>query len=405
LTDAPVTEPAAARPLAGVRVVDLTTVVAGPYATQLLADLGADVIKIEAPAGDVARGLGPSVHPDMAAVFLNFNRNKRSVVLDLRSEAGRRQLRQITDTADVFVHNMRPDAAARCGAGPDDLCAGHPQLVYCAIHGFRSTSEFRDLAAYDDVIQAASGVAAQQEWLTDAPAYMPTAIADKVSGLIGALSITAALRRLEVTGRGSVIEVPMAEAITAFGVLEHLWGRTFVPPRGEARYPRISARERRPYATSDGWLSVVVYTDENWRRFFAMIGRPELAGEPRFASLASRTEHLDELLALLADTLAQATTQEWFDRFRAAGIPAVPYNRVDDLFDDEHLDAVGFWETAEHPSEGTLLQFRMPVTFDGEKPSLGAPAPRLGADTAAVLAEVDTETDTHTDTDTEEQQA
>jgi crotonobetainyl-CoA:carnitine CoA-transferase CaiB-like acyl-CoA transferase len=383
----------AALPLDGVRVVDLTTVVAGPYATLLLADLGADVIKIEAPTGDVARGLGPHVHDDMAAVFLNFNRNKRSVVLDLRTDDGRRRLKQLTDTADVFVHNMRPDAAVRCGASADDLCDGHAELVYCAMHGFRSTSPYRDLAAYDDVIQAASGVAAQQEWLTDAPAYMPNAIGDKVSGLIGALAITAALRQLAATGRGSVIEVPMAEALTAFGVLEHLWGRTFVPPRGEARYPRVSARERRPYATSDGWLSVVVYTDENWRRFFAMIGRPELSDEARFATLASRTEHLDELFALVADNLAQATTQEWFDRFRAAGIPAVPYNRVDDLFTDEYLADVGFWETVDHPTEGRLLQFRMPMTFDGERPPMGAPAPRLGADTDAVLAELDARED------------
>ncbi len=377
----------ASQPLAGVRVVDITTVVAGPYATLLLADLGADVVKVEAPGGDVARHLGPQVHEGMGAMFLNFNRGKRSVVLDLRTDAGRRDLKRLTDGADVFVHNMRPDAAIRCGADAEQLCTGHPELVHCAMHGFRSTGPYRDLAAYDDVIQAASGVAGEQEWITGVPTYTATAIGDKVSGLMAAFAITAALRRRALTGLGAEIEVPMAESLTAFGMMEHMWGRTFVPARGEARYRRMSSPERRPYATADGWLSVVVYTDENWRRFFALIGRPELADEPRFSTLASRTEHLDELFAILAENLATETTAVWFGRLREAGIPAVPYNRVDDLFDDEHLAAVGFWEETDHPTEGRLLQFRLPVTFDGEKPPLGDPAPGLGADTDAVLAD------------------
>jgi len=377
-----------ARPLEGVRVIDLTTVVAGPYASLLLADFGADVIKIEAPRGDLARDLGPRVNNDMGAVYLNFNRGKRSVVLDLTTDDGRRALKRLTDSADVFLHNMRPGAAERCGADAPTLRDGHPELVYCAMHGFRSTGPYRDLPAYDDIIQAASGVGGQQEWLHGEPTYMATAIGDKVSGMTGALAITAALHKRAVTGVGSEIEVPMAETLAAFGVLEHLWGRTFVPPRGEARYPRMSSTDRHPYRTSDGWLAVMVYTDDNWRRFFALIGRPELAAEERFATLKSRTEHLDELLRLVADALATGTTEEWFERLRDAQIPAVPYNRVDDLFDDEHLAAVGFWETMEHPTEGTLLQVRTPITFDGERPPLGVPAPRLGADTEAVLAEL-----------------
>jgi crotonobetainyl-CoA:carnitine CoA-transferase CaiB-like acyl-CoA transferase len=373
------------RPLEGVRVIDLTTVVAGPYTSLLLADLGADVIKIEAPTGDVARDLGPRVHPGMAAVYLNFNRGKRSVVLDLTTGDGRRALKQLTDTADVFVHNMRPAAARRCGADAETLCADNPRLVHCAMHGFRADGPYEDLATYADIIQAASGVGGHQEWLHGEPTYMATAIGDKVSGLNGALAITAALHRQAVTGIGAVIEVPMVETLTAFGVLEHLWGRTFVPPRGPARYPRMSSPDRRPYRTADGWLAVMVYTDENWRRFFTLIGRPELAEEERFASLNSRTGHLEELLGIVADTLRTGTTAEWFARLRDAGIPAVPYNRVDDLFEDGHLDAVGFWEEYEHPTEGTLLQFRLPITFDGEKPGLGAPAPVLGADTDDVL--------------------
>jgi crotonobetainyl-CoA:carnitine CoA-transferase CaiB-like acyl-CoA transferase len=376
-------------PLSGIKIVDLTTVVAGPYATMLLADLGADVVKVEAPGGDPARDLGPSVNAGMGAVFLNFNRGKRSVVLDLRSDEGRRQLKRVTDNADVFVHNMRAATAKRCGADPLTLRKDHPELVHCAIHGFRSTGPYGDLSAYDDIIQAASGIAGQQEWLSDSPTYVGTALADKVSALMAALAITAALHERNTSGRGPVIEVPMNDVVTSFGLLEHLWGRTFVPPRGEARYPRLSNRARRPYQTSNGWISIMVYSDDNWRRFFELLGREELGQEARFATLNARTAHLDELFALVSEAMRSGTTQEWLDRLRAAGIPAGPYHRVDDLFDDEYLGTVGFWDEVEHPSEGTLLQFGTPLVFDGRTLPLSSPAPKLGDDTQAVLEGLD----------------
>jgi crotonobetainyl-CoA:carnitine CoA-transferase CaiB-like acyl-CoA transferase len=339
-------------PLAGVRVIDLTTVVAGPYATQLLADLGADVIKVEAPTGDVARDLGPRVNEGMAAVFLNCNRGKRSVVLDLATGDGRTMLKRLTDGADVFVHNLRPDSAVRCGADAATLRAGNPGLVHCSIRGFGSGGRYRDLPAYDDIIQAVSGVAGQQEWTAGAPSYVVSAVGDKVSGMMAALAITAALHGRDASGSGTTIEVPMAESVAAFGMLEHLWGRTFVPPRGEARYPRMSTVLRRPFRTADGYISVVVYTNQNWLRFFEMVGRPELAADERFRTLAGRTEHLDELYTLVGDHLTSATTAEWFERLTAAGIPAVPYNRVDDLFDDPHLADVGFWQEGDRPGAG-----------------------------------------------------
>jgi crotonobetainyl-CoA:carnitine CoA-transferase CaiB-like acyl-CoA transferase len=375
-------------PLEGVRIIDLTTVVSGPYATLLLADLGADVIKLEAPGGDIARHLGPRVNEDMGAVYLNCNRNKRSVVLDLATGGGRRTLKALTDRADVFVTNLRPDALAKCGADADTLCAGHAELVHCTVRGFGSDGPYADLPAYDDIAQAVSGLAAQQEWMSGAPQYVASAVGDKVSGLTAAFAIAAALRGRAVTGEGSVIEVPMAETLTAFGLVEHLWGRIFEPARGEARYPRMSSPLRRPFPTSDGWISVVVYSDQNWARFFDMIGMPQLVHEPRFASLATRTEHLDELYTLVGDQLRAGTTREWFERLRAAGIPAAPYNRVDDLFADPHLEAIGFFEKYEHPTEGPTLQYATPIRFDGARPPLGKPAPRLGADTADVIAEL-----------------
>jgi crotonobetainyl-CoA:carnitine CoA-transferase CaiB-like acyl-CoA transferase len=376
-------------PLEGVRVIDLTTVVSGPYATLLLADLGADVVKIEAPTGDIARNLGPHVNRGMGAVFLNCNRNKRSVVLDLATDDGRRTLKALTDRADVFVTNLRPDALAKCGADADTLCADHAELVHCVVRGFGSDGPYADLPAYDDIAQAVSGLAAQQEWMAGEPQYVASAVGDKVSGLTAALAVVAALHGRTATGEGAVIEVPMAETLTAFGLVEHLWGRIFEPPRGEARYPRMSSPFRRPFPTSDGWISVVVYSDQNWQRFFELVGLPHLVEEARFASLSTRTENLDELYTLVGEHMKTGTTTEWFERLREAGIPAAPYNRVDDLFDDPHLAAIGFWQEYEHPTEGPTLQYVTPIRFDGERAPLGRPAPELGADTAELLAELD----------------
>ncbi len=353
-----------AGPLAGLRVVDLTTMVAGPYATLLLVDLGAEVIKVEPPRGDQARSRAPR-EPRVGAVFVNANRGKRSVVLDLTTAGGRDALKRLTATAAAFVHNLRPDAAARCGADAEALRAGHPELVHCTIRGFGSGGRYRDLPAYDDIIQGAAGIAGQQEWVAGEPTYVATAIADKVAGLTAALAITAALHERCATGHGSTVEVPMFESLVAFGLLEHLWGRTFVPPLGEARYPRVSAPERRPYETADGWISVVVYNNEHWKKFFALIGRPELMDDDRYSTLWSRTQNLKSLHDLLADRLRERTTDEWLGKLHAAGIPAVRYSRVDDLFDDPHLADAGLFQHVQHPTEGELLQISTPITFDG----------------------------------------
>lgn len=377
--------------LAGVRVLDCTSTVSGPYCSLLLADLGADVVKIESPAGDSARDLGPRVHDGMGAVFLNANRNKRAVVLDLRTDDGRATLARLATHVDVVVHNLRPDAAVACGADAETLRAANPALVHCAIRGFGAEGEYADVTAYDDIIQAASGLAAQQAWVAGEPQYMATAIADKVSGLFAAFAVVAALARRSRTGEGCTVEVPMFETMAAFGLVEHLWGRTFVPPRGEARYPRISTPIRRPYETADGVLSVVVYTNDHWRKFFALIGRPELADDPRYATLNARTAHQDELVGMIAAALRTDTSAAWTARLRGAGLAVGRYNRVDDLFDDPHLAQVGFFERVTHPTEGELLAVPTPLRFDGERPGAGRPAPRLGEHTAEVLAGLDRE--------------
>ena len=375
-------------PLDGVRVVDLTTVVSGPYGTLLLADFGADVVKVEAPSGDVARDLGPRAHDGMAAVYLACNRGKRSVVLDLGTDQGRARLAELAAASDVLVHNMRRDAAVRCGADPETLRAVNPSLVHCAIVGFGADGPYADLPAYDDTVQAVAGIAGAQSWMHGEPAYAANAVADKVAGMAAAFAIAAALRKRELDGQGTTIEVPMAELLASFGLVEHLWGRVFVPPRGDARYPRISSPARRPFPTADGYLAAVVYTDRDWARFFEMIGRPELTDAPRFATLFTRTQHLDELYAIVAEALSTDTTAAWFERFRAAAIPAAPYNSVDDLFVDEHFGAVGLFEEVDHPTEGRLLQVVTPITIDGERVGNDSPAPALGADTETVLDEI-----------------
>jgi crotonobetainyl-CoA:carnitine CoA-transferase CaiB-like acyl-CoA transferase len=375
-------------PLDGVRVVDLTTVVSGPYGTLLLADFGADVVKVESPTGDVARDLGPRAHEGMGAVYLACNRGKRSVVLDLQSDEGRGRLAELVAASDVLVHNMRRDAAERCGADPDTLLAVNPNLVHCAIVGFGAAGPYADLPAYDDTVQAVAGIAGAQSWMHGEPAYAAQAVADKVAGMAAAFAIAAALRKREVDGSGAVIEIPMAELMASFGLVEHLWGRVFVPPRGEVRYPRVSTPSRRPFPTADGHLAALVYTDRDWRRFFAMIGRPELADDPRYATLHARTQHVDELYGLVAEHLATDTTAVWFARLREAEIPAAPYNSVEDLFDDEHFLAVGLFDEVEHPTEGRLLQCVTPITVDGERVGNDTPAPQLGADTDAVFDEL-----------------
>jgi crotonobetainyl-CoA:carnitine CoA-transferase CaiB-like acyl-CoA transferase len=368
-------------PLGGVRVVEVTTVIAGPYSTLLLADLGAEVIHVEGPSGDVSRRVGPAANPEMGANHLTVNRGKRSVVLDLTTPEGRAGLKSLTDTADVFVHNLRPETVKRLGADSDTLRAGHPELIHCGIRGYGAGGRYQNLPAYDDVIQAQSGIAGLQEWMTGRPQYVANALADKVTGLMAALAVAAGLHQQALKGEGCVIEIPMFETITAFTLLEHMWGRTFIPPRGDARYPRQASPGRRPYQTADGWIAILVYTDRHWARFADLIGRPELATDARYKDVAARNRNVDTIFAIFDESLRAHTTDEWIRDLTEAGIPCARYNRLEGVFDDPHLIEVDFFQTLEHPTEGNLLQYVTPFLFNGQRPDLGMPARRLGEDT------------------------
>ncbi|MGW9131861.1 CaiB/BaiF CoA transferase family protein [Streptomyces sp. NPDC055681] len=375
-------------PLAGVRVVDLSSTFMGPYCTMLLAQWGADVVKVEPPGGDVVRYIGDVRGTGMGPVFLNVNRGKRSVRLDLKRDGAAEVLERLIAGADVFIHNVRPAAARRLGISGDDVLRANPRAVYCGLRGFGPGGPYEDRPAYDDVIQAASGMAAVQGGLSGSAEYVRTAAADKIVGLMAAAAVLAALRGRDATGRGRVVEVPMLETMTGFMLLEQQGGWVFDPPAGPTGYSRTESPHRRPCRTKDGHLGVMIYTDAQWRAFFEAIGRPELAAEPKYRTIRERTEHIDELYALVNAELATRTTAEWQAEFDARDIPATRVNSVRDLFEDPHLQATDFFERIDHPTEGPLRLARPAVTL-GLSETFERPAPSLGEHTLEVVRELD----------------
>jgi crotonobetainyl-CoA:carnitine CoA-transferase CaiB-like acyl-CoA transferase len=375
-------------PLEGIRVVDLTTVFAGPYCTLLLADMGAEVVKVEGPEGEIARRVGPARTPAMSPVFMSVNRNKRDVCLDLKSPGGREALARMIDSADVLVHNMRTDAIRRVGADAESTRARNPALVHVSITGFGSTGPYAHLPAYDDVIQAASGMVALQSDDPERLEYVRTVVADKTIGLLSFGATCAALVQRQRTGEGCAIEVPMFESFASYVLLEHLYGKTFEPPTASAGYERVLAPDRRPFKTADGWISVVFYNDRHWNAFFGAIGQPELATDARFADHRSRTSNSDVLYAMVADTMPERTTQEWIDLLRELDVPAMPVASLDDVINDPHLSAVELLQRAVHPTEGNYIRIRNPISFSTPLDDDRIQPPGLGEHTRAVLLEV-----------------
>lgn len=376
--------------LDGVRVVDLTAVLMGPFATQMLGDLGADVIKVEPPAGDSSRALGPARHPGMSASFLHTNRNKRSLVLDLKQPAGHAALLKLVATADVLVYNVRPQAMARLGLTWQALSALNPRLIYVGAFGYGQDGPYAAKPAYDDLIQGALGLPSLVARVGDGvPRYVPIAMIDRTVGMAVVNAVCAALYRREKTGVGQSVDVPMFETMVPFMLGEHLAGATFEPPEGPTGYPRMLARERTPFPTRDGHVCTLIYTDQHWRRFFAMIDRAEeFERDPRLANFATRTSHIAELYAMVADILRTRTTAEWLALFDAADIPAMPLNTLESLSDDPQLIATGYFRVVEHPSEGAYRQMAPGSAWSESPPSVRRHAPRLGEHSAELLREL-----------------
>ncbi|MCG8560921.1 MAG: CoA transferase [Hyphomicrobiales bacterium] len=380
----------ASGPLDGIRVVDLTSVFFGPYGTQILADQGADVIKVEAPGGDPTRGIEPSRSPGMGAVFLSVNRNKRSVVLDLKQAAAREALLRIVAGAQVFVHSMRPQAIARLKLTYADLKPLRPDLIHVSAWGFSSRGPYAEKPAYDDIIQALSGIAdlPRRRGDHDEPAYMPMTAADKTAGLMLAQATTAALLHQARTGEGQEIEVPMFECLTAYNLLENMAGATFVPPAGGMGYDRNLAPFRRPYRTSDGHLSVLPYNTKQWQAFFRAAERPDMVDDPRVTDPRQRSLAIAELYVIVAEIMAERSTADWLARMEEADVPAMPINRLEDLLEDPHLTATDFFLEVEHPSEGRLRTMALPTRLAATPGGpTRRPAPRLGEHSREVLTE------------------
>lgn len=379
-------------PLDGVRVLDLTTVVMGPYATQILADFGADVVKVEPPEGDVMRYNKPFRHSGMGHIFLNANRNKRSVVLDLKQPAARDACLAIAGGADVLVYNIRPQAMARLKLSYEEVRAANPRILYVGAFGYSQRGPYAAKAAYDDLIQGAAGL----PWLlkeagAESPRYAPVIIADRSVGLHVVNAICAGLYRREKTGAGQRIDVPMFESLLQTVLGEHMGAYTFEPGPGESLgelgYARMLAKGRRPYETRDGYVCVLVYNDKQWRAFFGLIGRPELLSDPRFATQAARSEYFDEAYALVADAMRTRTTDEWIKALEHADIPVQRMNTLTDVVEDPHLAAIGYFRSVEHPSEGRIKSMAVPSEWSESQPEYRRHAPQLGEHTREVLRE------------------
>jgi crotonobetainyl-CoA:carnitine CoA-transferase CaiB-like acyl-CoA transferase len=378
-------------PLAGVRIADMSTVVFGPYCTQILADLGADVIKVEPEEGDSIRNVGtPPKTPMMGPVYLRLNRGKRSVSWDMKSEKGKRAVRRLLETSDVFIHNIRPDAIDRLGLGYEAVKKVRPDIIYVHCTGFGLGGPYAGLQAYDDVIQAASGAVSLLPRVdgNPRPRYLPMLFADKVSGLHAAYATMAALIARNRDGEGQHVEVPMFESITSFNMVEHLCDATFQPATGRWGYARQLDPVRQPMKTKDGYISIAPYVDDRWVRFFQAAGHPEVLTEERFIDKPTRRKNMTQMYEVAETILPEKTTAEWLKILKEVHVPAMKASEIGDVLDDPHLNAGGFFKKREHPTEGGYIEVRQPVRFAGVEYPDARHASAIGGDTDEVNREL-----------------
>ena len=374
--------------LKGIRVLDLSTIVLGPYATQMLGDFGAEIIKIESPAGDLFRTVRPGRSAKMGAGFINSNRNKRSLTLNLKSEEGKQLFYQLAQTADVVVHNMRNKTAIKLGIGYDDIKQHNEKIVYCAAQGYGEAGPLSDAPAYDDIIQAASGLAHLNADAEGNPRYVPTIVADKVAAHQLALAITGGLIHKFRTGKGCHIETPMFEGLVSFLMVEQFSNQSFVPSVGGTGYERMRSPYRRPYPTKDGFIALLPYSTKHWIEFFKLVDHPEFAEWEIVTDPLKRSENIDQLYAKILEFTPAWTTQQWCELLSKTDIPHTRVNEMDDLLTNEHLQAVEFFQEYDHPTEGALRRVRSPFTMHGIEQSEDAPTPCLGEANESLLQEL-----------------
>ena len=373
------------KPLEGVRIIDASSILMVPYCTRLLADMGAEVIKVETINGDNTRYIGPSINNGMAAVFLNINRNKKSICVDLKTPEGRLIIYKLIKTSDVFVSNIRKAALEKIKLTHSDFEKLNPKIITANAVGFSSEGPYAGLPAFDDTIQAVSGMAAYQGAYSNQPSYTSGATADKVTGIMLGMSIIGALFNREKNGKGIELEVPMMETMVDFTLVEHLYGFNFIPPKAPPIYPRQSSPNRRPYKTKDGYVAVLPYSDEQWLRFFKLVGKEEILKDSQFSSLKSRNENIDLLYHMLSEELTKQDTNYWLKSLKQSDIPAAKVNFPEEIFEDEHLQETNFFRETQHPSEGKLLYPKFPVEFKNTNNGETLHAPNLGENTKEIL--------------------
>ena len=377
-------------PLSGYRILDLTTVVLGPYCTQMLGDLGADVIKIEGPGGDMIRHAGPQNTPGMGPIYLTINRNKRSVLLDLKTDGAKKILKELIKSADAIIHNIRAAGMERLGFDYESVCKIKPDIIYCHAVGYGSKGQYAGRQAYDDLVQAAAGASYMLPMQdgTSEPRYFPGLIADKTTGLHAAYAMLAAFLHRERTGEGQFVEVPMLEAMVSFTMAENLFGHTFVPPKEPIAYSRSINPMRKPYKTKDGYIALMPYSDEDWRRFFRIGGREDLMNDPRYATYAARTLNITDLYQEAQKISPQKTTAEWMEVLAEQNVPCMLVHDLTSILHDPQLRDTGFLEEREHPSEGDYLAIHNPISFSQSPARIDKEPPLLGEHNAEILSEL-----------------
>ena len=372
-------------PLAGIRVLEIASMIFGPVAGQYLGDLGADVIKLEPPEGDLTRSIGPRRSPLMGSFFLSSNRSKRSIVVDLKTTQGREVLVRLLGQTDVLLHSLRAPAAKKLGIDYPTVSRDNPALVYCHVKGYSDHGLLGGLPSYDDIGQAASGLADLQTAVAGQPRFMPTILADKVGALHAALGVVAAVTHRVRTGQGQQVDVAMFEGLTAFNMIEHQWGHVFEPPLGPMGYQPVSTASRRPYKTQDGYLALLPYSDAHWRSFFQLAGEPQIMDDPRFATFPARQKHFREVWGEVERQAARKTNAQWLELLSTADVPYSVVNRLEDLPSNAHLDSVDFWSVRTHPSEGLMRFPAAPVDLAQTPMRMTRMQPRLGEHSVEIL--------------------
>jgi crotonobetainyl-CoA:carnitine CoA-transferase CaiB-like acyl-CoA transferase len=374
-------------PLEGLRVLDLTTVIMGPFTTQVLGDFGADIIKIEDPNGDMTRDIGPSRSNKMSSMYLGVNRNKRSIVLNLKKPEAKAALWKLIEDADVIVHNIRPQKIAALGFDPDTVLAKKPDIIYVGLHGYREDGPYGGQPAFDDVIQGQSGIAGTFSARDGEPHIVPTVMADKSIGLLASTGLLAAYIKKLKTGEGSYLEVSMFEGMVGYTLIEHHFGETFIPSIGQIGYPRALSEHRKPYKSSDGYISILPYTNQQWINFFTIIGREDLIDDDRFSTIKARSKDINTLYNLVRKSVIDKTNNEWVEVLKKAEIPFGVVNRLEDLKDDPQLKKLSFFRKYNHPTEGKLVVPDSAFRFNRQSLPIRRHQPKLGEHSKNILKE------------------